>query len=246
MTTDATVSPQTEIVQQQAHYGWRRKFMRDWLLRPIGFHVIVRPTITGLEHVPASGPTLVVINHIGFPDPVVVSGSFTSRYVIPMSKRENFDSAFVGLIARSWGAYPVDRDKVDRQALENTIALLKAGYCILIAPEGTRQPAMIEVKEGFTYVAVKSGATIVPVGLEGTHLVGGNMKRLRRTPIEIRFGPAFRFKTEGRSHVPRPEMRQMTHEAMVQLAQLVNPERRGFYADLSQATTETLEFVSQN
>lgn len=244
MSTDVSVSPQTDIVQQQAHYGWRRKLMRDWLLRPIGFHVIVRPTITGAEHIPASGSTLLVMNHIGFPDPVVVTGAVTSRYVIPMSKIENFNSPFIGFLARVWGAYPVDRDKVDRQALENTIALLKAGHCVLIAPEGTRQQSMIEAKEGFTYVAIKSGATIVPIGLEGTHLVGGNMKRVRRTPIEIRFGPAFRFKTEGRSHVPRPEMRQMTQEAMYQLAELVNPERRGFYADLSQATTETLEFVA--
>ncbi|MBI5930152.1 MAG: 1-acyl-sn-glycerol-3-phosphate acyltransferase [Chloroflexi bacterium] len=244
MSTDVSLPTLPDIVQQQGRYGWRRKILRDGLLRPIGFHVIVRPTITGLEHVPASGPTLVVINHIGFPDPVVVAGAVTSRYVIPMSKIENFGASIPGLIAWLWGAYPVDRGKVDRQALENTIALLKAGYCILIAPEGTRQSTMVEVKEGFTYVAIKSGATIVPIGLEGTHLVGGNMRRLRRTPIEIRFGPAFRFKTEGRSHVPRPEMRQMTQEAMYQLAQLVNPERRGFYADLSQATTGTLEFVS--
>lgn len=244
MTTDPTVSPQTDIVQQQGRYGWRRKMLRDWLLRPIGFRMIVHPTITGTEHIPASGPTLLVMNHIGFPDPVVVTGAVTSRYVIPMSKIENFDSPFIGWLARTWGAYPVDRDKVDRQALENTIALLKGGHCVLIAPEGTRQPALIEAKEGFTYVAIKSGATIVPIGLEGTHLVGGNMKRVRRTPIEIRFGPAFRFKTGGRLHVPRPEMRQMTQEAMYQLAQLVNPERRGFYADLSQATTVTLEFVS--
>jgi len=233
-----------EIVQEQSRYGWRRKILRDWLLRPIAFRVIVKPTISGIEHVPTSGPTLLVMNHIGFADPVVVAGAITSRYVIPMSKVENFSVSFVGLIAWLWGAYSVDREKVDRQALENTIALLKAGHCVLIAPEGTRQQTMIEAKEGFTYVAIKSGATIVPIGLEGTHLIGGNMKRIRRTPIEIRFGPAFKFKTDGRTHIARPEMRQMTQEAMYQLANLVNPERQGFYADASQATTDTLEFTS--
>lgn len=235
--------PPAEFVAKQDRYTWRRRFLRDALLRPIGFHVLVKPTITGREHIPTTGPTLLVMNHIGFPDPFVVAGAVINRWVVPMSKIENFKHPIAGPLARLWGVYPVDREKVDRRALDYTLKLLDAGHCVLIAPEGTRQPSMIQVKEGFTYVATKANAMVVPIGLEHTDKVGKNLKKLRRTPIEVRFGPAFRFKANNQSRLDRETMHHMTTEAMYQLAQLVNEERRGFYHDLSQATTETLEFV---
>lgn len=229
-----------DFVKRQPRFTWRRRLMRDWLLRPLGFRLIVHPTIIGLEHVPTEGPTLLVMNHIGFVDPVVVVGAVKTRFVVPMSKIENMKNPLIGPLARLWGTYPVDREKIDRQALETTLALLNAGHCVLIAPEGTRQTQMRQAKEGFTYAATKTNAVIVPIGLENTDLVGGNMKRLRRTQIYIRFGPAFRFKANGR--IPRQEMRHMTDEAMYQMAKLVKEEQRGFYSDLSKATTETLVF----
>lgn len=235
--------PPAEFVAAQARYTWRRRILRDGLLRPIAFNLLVKPTITGREHIPNAGPTLLVMNHIGFPDPFVVTGAVINRWVVPMSKIENFKHPVAGPLARLWGVYPVDRNKVDRRAVEYTLKLLDAGHCVLIAPEGTRQPSMIQVKEGFTYVATKANAVIVPIGLEHTDKVGKNLKRVRRTPIDIRFGAAFRFKTNGQSRIDRETMHQMTTEAMYQLAALVNPERRGYYADLSLGTTETLEFV---
>lgn len=243
----ATLSTTTDnlpaIVEAQKRYTWRRVFLRDYLLRPLGFRIIVKPTFSGLEHVPTTGPTLLIMNHIAFPDPVVVLGAIKARFVVPMSKIENRRNLLFGSLGGIWGVYYVDRSKIDRSALDNTLALLNAGHCVLIAPEGTRQPNLIEVKEGFTYVATKTNATIVPIGIEGTDLVANNMKRLRRTPIEARFGRAFRFKTQGRTRIPRDEMAQMTQEAMYQLAHLVNPERRGHYSDLTQTTTDTIEFV---
>ena len=237
------MSNQPAIVKRQARYTLTRRIIRDVLLRLLGFRLLVKLHIAGSEHIPAEGPTLLVMNHIAFIDPVVVIGAASSRWVVPMSKIENFKTPFVGSINRLWGAYPVHRDKLDRQALQNTLDLLNAGHCILIAPEGTRQPKMIEAKEGFTYVATKTNAAIVPIGLEGTHTFGKDQKRLRRTHVDVRFGPAFRFKTEGRKRVPREEMQLMTQEAMYQLAMLVDEPRRGVYADLSAATTETLDFL---
>lgn len=241
MTTDAHIP--SAIVQQQSRHAIPRRIIRDGLLRPIGLSLLVNPIISGREHVPTSGPTLLVMNHIGFVDPVVVLGVVKHRWVIPMSKIENFQTPVIGQLARLWGAYPVNREQVDRKALQDTLDLLNAGHCVLIAPEGTRQPQMIEAKAGFTYVATKTNAAIVPIGLEHTDLVGGNLKKLKRTRIEVRFGPAFRFKTGKHTRIPRDEMDRMTQEAMYQLAKLVSEHRRGFYSDLSQATTDTLEFL---
>lgn len=232
-----------DIVRRQARYRITRRIIRDVLLRPLGFRLLVKPAITGLEHVPTTGPTLVVMNHIAFIDPVVVLGAVHTRWVIPMSKIENFQTPGIGLLNRLWGAYPVDRDRLDRKALQNTLDLLNTGHCILIAPEGTRQPRLIEAKSGFAYVATKTNAAIVPIGLEGTNTFGSNLKRLRRTHLDVRIGPAFRFMTNNRKRIPRDELQLMTQEAMYQLATLVDEARRGAYADLHAATTETLQFL---
>lgn len=231
------------IVQKQPQYTLMRRILRDVLLRPIGFNVLLKPTVVGAHNVPQNGPTLLIMNHIGFIDPVVVLGVITSRWVIPMSKVENFQSLGIGQLARWWGAYPVDRSRLDRNALKNTVDLLNAGHCVLIAPEGTRQSAMIEAKSGFTYVATKTNAAVVPIGLVDTDTFFDNLKQGRRTDIEIRFGQPFTFKHDPRKRVPRAQLELMTQEAMYQIAQLVEPHRRGIYADLSRATTETLNLL---
>ncbi|NDJ87342.1 MAG: 1-acyl-sn-glycerol-3-phosphate acyltransferase [Chloroflexi bacterium] len=231
-----------EIVQRQTHYQWRRRFLRDWLLRPLGFTLIARPHVTGRDQIPPEGPTLLIMNHIAFVDPVIVSGVVTSRFVIPMSKIENFRHPIIGLVARLWGAIPVDRNRIDRRALQNSLDLLTAGHCLLVAPEGTRHHQLQPAKEGFTYLASRTGATVVPVGLENTDRVRGFPRRA----VYVRFGAPFRFKVGGRAKIPRDEMYTMTQEAMYRLAALVNEERRGAYQDLSAATTATLEFLSSS
>jgi 1-acyl-sn-glycerol-3-phosphate acyltransferase len=244
--TSPTTSPGPHVhasVYQQDRYDARRRILRDYLLRPIGFGLLVKVHIEGEEHIPAAGPTIIAMNHIGSLDPFVVAGSVRPRFVVPMSKAENYHNPIVGLMARSWGAYPVRRGEVDRQALESTILLLEQGRPVLIAPEGTRQPALSEPKDGMTYVAVKTGALIVPTGVEGSKQFPGAYLRLRRPQIYVKFGRAFRFKTGGRTRIPRDELRQMTREAMYQIAVLLPEYRRGAYRDLSQMTTEYLEFI---
>jgi 1-acyl-sn-glycerol-3-phosphate acyltransferase len=160
-----------------------------------------------------------------------------------MSKAENLEHPLVGIIGRTWGVYPVRRGEVDRQALASTFELLRQGRLVLIAPEGTRSPAMQEAKDGATYIASKGGATIVPIGLEGTDQFPGSLKRLRRAHVTVRVGPAFRFRREGKGRIPRDELHRMTREMMWQIARLVPPQRRGVYGDLDDLTTDTLEFV---
>ncbi len=231
------------IVYRQDRYDARRRYLRDYLLRPVGFGMLVKVQVEGADHIPASGPTLLAMNHIGAIDPFVVVGAVRPRYVVPMSKVENYRNPLTGLILRAWGGYPVRRGEVDRQALESTIALLRQGRPVLIAPEGTRHPELSEAKDGMTYVAVKADAVIVPVGVEGTTRFPRTLLRLRRTPVWVKFGRPFRLRGAERPRIPRDEIRQMTREAMFQLALLLPEHRRGFYADLSQMTTDYLEFV---
>ena len=122
-----------------------------------------------------------------------------------------------------------------------SIALRAAGA---VAPEGHRHPeGLAEAKDGLAFVATKANAVIIPTAISGA--IGWNKKlfRFQRPKITVNFGRPFKFKAEG-SRVPREALATMSHEAMYQLAIAVTDEtKRGFYSDLSKATTEYLEFV---
>ena len=244
--TDSAQSKEREwrvFDHDSAYYTRGRRFIRGVVL-PVGAWLTrVSIEVHNREHIPASGPALIIMNHSGGLDPLTLMLIIRPRFLNTMSKVENYKIPLFGALMGLWGAYPVTRGAVDRRALDYTLKLLARGEIALIAPEGTRQPTMIEAKDGLTFLAIKAGVPIVPVGLAGTRDYFSNLKRLRRTRIVARFGPAFRFRTNGRSRVPRDEMAQMTREAMYQLAKLVPPEKRGFYSDIMQATTDTLDFI---
>jgi 1-acyl-sn-glycerol-3-phosphate acyltransferase len=222
-----------------------RRVLR-WILRNIGWRFLARidsARIAGLEHLPATGPAIVMINHIAFIDPIVVLGNLP-RNAVPLAKAEVYRLPVWGIFPRLWEVIPVHREELDRRALERALAVLEAGEVILIAPEATRHPALGQAREGVAYLAHKSGAPIIPTVVEGTPGYPTLLGPWNRHKPKAYFylGRPFRFKPiTGR--LPRERLRQMTDEAMYVLAALLPEHRRGYYADLSKATTETIEFV---
>ncbi len=227
------------------HQAWegRRRFLR-FLLKTIGFTLLVRlDHVVGVENIPRQGAVIFMINHIAFVDPFVVM-HVAPRNIVPMAKVEAYDYPLVGIFPRMWGVIPVHRGEVDRAAIRQALAVLRAGESILVAPEGTRGVALQQGREGVAYLGARTGAAIVPVALEGT--VGfpslRPSKRWRQPGVRVRFGQPFRYREAYRS--ARGEaLRRMTDEAMYVLAALLPEERRGVYADLSRATQETIEWL---
>lgn len=242
MTVSAEIQ---EFVSRQASFIWRRNIMRG-VIRTLGFKVLWDVDVTNMHNIPASGPAIIMMNHISLIDPILCMGAVTNRFIIPMTKIENMQHPLIGPLVRWWGSYSVKRGEVDRKALVNSIELVKSGQLILIAPEGTRHPeGLVEAKDGLAYVATKANAVIIPTGLSGAVPWLEKMKRLQRPRINVNFGRPFKFKTDGEGRVPREALSAMSHEAMYQLAMAVKDEsRRGFYSDLSKATTQYLEFLT--
>lgn len=232
-----------DYIARQPQLAWRRHSLNA-LLRGL-FSLAADTKVTGLENIPSDGPAILMMNHISALDPLVCMAMVQQRFVIPMTKEENLESAFLGPFVRWYGAYTVRRGEVDRSALLNSIELLKSGQLILIAPEGTRSPdGLIEPKDGLTYVATKADAVIVPTALADASDWLWRLKRFKRVKIRLNFGQPFKFKMAGRARIPREELAQMTREAMYQLAlALPDPALRGAFSDVEHATTETLEFM---
>lgn len=232
--------------------GWRmydharleqRRWILRWLLTNIGFRVLAKvERVEGLDNFPESGPAILMINHIAFIDPMVVLG-FLPRNIVPMAKVEVYSYPIVGIFPRIWQAIPVHRGEIDRRALRMALEVLSSGEVILVAPEGTRGTCLQRGKEGVAYLGTRSRAPIIPTAIVGTDgFPSVSPKRWRQPGAVARLGKPFRFRSSSR----RPkgdELRQMTNEAMYVLAAMLPEERRGVYADLSLATTDTIEFV---
>jgi 1-acyl-sn-glycerol-3-phosphate acyltransferase len=222
----------------------RRRTAYKWILRRVLFPLAVKiGHVEGLENLPRQGAAIVMINHIAFIDPVAVL-AVLPRNVVPMAKIEVYDLPVFNWAVRMWQVIPVRRGELDRDALRRALAVLAAGEVVLVAPEGTRSPALIEARGGIAYMAHRSGCMIVPVSVDSTEgFPSSRLAKAWRGPgAQIRVGRPFRFRPLGRPP-EREELRRMTDEAMYVLAEMLPPSRRGHYADLSQATRETLEFA---
>ncbi|MCA4132810.1 1-acyl-sn-glycerol-3-phosphate acyltransferase [Arthrobacter sp. M4] len=160
--------------------------------RPVGWvldHLVYRTRVVGRTNVPASGPVIFAANHISFLDGPVMFGC-SPRPMHILVKKEMF-SGFLGRVLRASGQIPVDRAG-DRAALQCGKQLLESGRCVGILPEGTRGSGNAgSISNGVAWLALNSGAMVVPVAVLGTR-TGDEHKdtipRPRRR-LYVSFGP---------------------------------------------------------
>lgn len=165
---------------------WRASFaLSDPLLR-LGWRLDVK----GLEHLPASGPVIVAGNHISYSDgPILVTAVGHKRLLRFLAKVEAFRVPVLGWYLRQVGVIPLDRGRGDVGAIRSAAAILKAGGCLGVFPEGTRGGSARgkKPKTGVAFLASLTGAVVVPARVVNTD----RMILLKR--VEIRFGPPLRY-----------------------------------------------------
>jgi 1-acyl-sn-glycerol-3-phosphate acyltransferase len=208
-----------------------------WLLHLL-MTLLLRLEVIGLENIPVAGPVIIIINHIAFLDPLMVCG-VAPRRVIPMAKKEAFDSLLWRPFLKLYGAISVKRGEADPGAIKAALQILKYNGVILMAPEGTRSPTceLQTGKEGAVLIALHANAAIVPIGITGTQRLKAYWTRLKRAPVRLAVGPSFRLRSaaaNGRTR--RTETAIMTQELMVRLARQLPPEFRGVYQEFENAS----------
>ena len=173
-----------------------------------------RPTVEGLDKVPADGPVIVASNHLSFADSLVIP-IVAPRKVVFLAKQDYFTGRGVkGMLQRGWftgmGMVPVDRDdtKAALASLDTALEVLGRGEAFGIYPEGTRSRdgRLYRGRTGVAHLALTSGAPVVPVGLVGTENlqpVGSTLPRL--ADVTVRFGDPLSFarRTTGCRRVAR-------------------------------------------
>ena len=201
--------------------------------------LLVRLEVVGADQVPAKGPLVLVCNHSHIVDPPLV-GSFSPRYVHTMAKRELFETPLIGWLFWACGAFPVRRFSGDLGALRVARNYLRDGNVVLMYPEGTRNHGngLIPALPGAAMVAILADAPIVPVAIEGSHVIRWKsiafLWLLRRRPsIRIEFGEQFRLE---RSDASAQSAMEATDTMMRKIAALLPQEHRGAYGEQSEGT----------
>ena len=127
--------------------------------------------VTGLEHIPATGPGIITPNHLSFCDSVFVPAVLPRR-IWAIGKGEYMDSWKTKHLFPALGMIPVDRTGGDAAAAALDVAakVLEGGHLFMIYPEGTRSWSgnLHKGRTGAARLAVRCNAPIIPVGHRGT------------------------------------------------------------------------------
>jgi 1-acyl-sn-glycerol-3-phosphate acyltransferase len=188
----------------------------------------------GRENIPYRQPYIVAMNHVSIFDPPFVAAFWPEELEI-IGAIDVFGKPGQGQLLRLYGVIPVHRGDYDRPLLTKIIAIVKSGRPLLIAPEGARShdTAMRRAKPGIAYVAEKTSAPVLPVGLVGTtEDFWQRAWRGEKPPLEMRIGkpitlPAITTKGTEK-HVARQRNADLV---MSYLAGLLPEEYRGAYAE---------------
>jgi 1-acyl-sn-glycerol-3-phosphate acyltransferase len=165
-------------------------------------HAYGRPRLVGGANLPTTGAAILASNHLSVVDSIYLP-FLVDRPVTFPAKAEYFSAR--GPIGRIWAAYlrSTNQLKIDREGarsaqatLDAALALLKDGQLFGFYPEGTRSPdgRLYRGRSGLGYLALNSGAPVIPVAMKGTREMlppGGWLPRPHR--IEVRVGEPMTF-----------------------------------------------------
>ena len=206
-----------------------------FVLRPL--FLILRPTITGRENVPASGPFIIASNHLSFIDSMAIP-LMSPRRVGYLAKAEYFTGTGIrGWLTRTLftalGALPVERDthRAAQSALDTAMSVLQAGGGFGIYPEGTRSRdgRLARGKTGVAWLALTADCPVVPVAVAGTDRIqpiGASWPRPHR--FSVTFGEPLTFpEYKGKANNGKAR-REVTDTIMEAIAELSGQEKAGW------------------
>ena len=191
-----------------AETGWARRYparlaralVLDGVTRPL-VRAVASPDVDGLDRIEAlPAPAIFAANHSSHVDTPLVLTSLPDRFrhrtAVAAAADHFFDKRWKGNVwALTINAIPIERARVSPQSTKLAVSLIEDGWSLVIFPEGGRSPDGWgqSHRAGAAYLAVRTGAPVVPVHLHGTRRIlkkGGKGFRPART--EVTFGTPLR------------------------------------------------------
>jgi len=208
-------------------------------------HVLWRPKVTGLEHIPATGGAILASNHLSIVDsiflPLMLDRPLTFAAKSEYFTGRGFTQRLTGAYMRATKQLSVDRDssRAAQDMLDAALALLRRGQLFGIYPEGTRSPdgRLYRGRTGVAWLALNSGLPVIPVAMLGTDRVlppGSTVPRLH--PVGIRIGKPLTFEAyQGGTTTRGRARRAITDEVIQAIQELSGQEYVPLYASVRKA-----------
>jgi 1-acyl-sn-glycerol-3-phosphate acyltransferase len=188
--------------------------------------ILFRPSVEGRENIPLEGPVLIAPIHrsnVDFAFTLFIS----PRKVFFMAKDSIFRVPILGPLVTHLGAFPVRRGSADRESMSLAEEVLRRGYALVLFPEGTRKEGLSvqTLHDGAMFVAARTGATVVPVGIGGSDKampLGAKFPRPARirivvgTPISppVSDGRVSRSAISAKSEELRAQLENVYHQSL--------------------------------
>ncbi len=220
-----------ELTRLPVYNLWRRLARRS--LRVLMRFLVatrLKLRVSGLENFPGQGPALIVLNHLGDADIVVILSQLRTLEIDPLAASNLYDIPALSLAAEMYGVIWLHRGHPDRRALNCAIDSLRRGRFVTIAPEGRESlvGGLEEGLDGAAFLALRADVPILPIAITGTE----NPRIYRglfcwpRQPVSMTVGQPFRIAKSGDRH---SDLKNGTDQIMRSLAHLLPPEYQGVY-----------------
>ncbi|MBM3684414.1 MAG: 1-acyl-sn-glycerol-3-phosphate acyltransferase [Actinobacteria bacterium] len=182
-----------------------------------------RLRVEGSHHLPEHGPVILAPVHRSNLDTPIVAA--TTRRMLRFMGKDSLwaRSRAIGAVLSALGAFPVARGTADREALRRCQEVLESGQPLVLFPEGTRRsgPIVEDIFDGPAFLALRTGAPIVPIGIAGSEEAqprGGRWIRPIRVHVVI--GAPLVPTVGGGSTTSRRAVRELTATLQEELQRL--------------------------
>lgn len=219
--------------EQQYPYPRRRipRYIMNKMANGL-LHMLSNFQVIGRENIPQSGPLLVVGNHFHFADPVLALA--VSPWPIEFLGGFQFvdGPTWIHWLPSLWGYYKLRRGNASKDALRAGTAVLNQNGVLGIFPEGGSWASVLRPpRPGTAYLAVRTNARILPIGIDGLINMFPYLGQRKRATVTVRIGKPFGpFTADGRGRQRREQLEAISDEIMLQIAALLPPERHGVYS----------------
>jgi len=193
------------------------------------FKFFGRLEVYGAEYVPRYGPLIIISNHLSYNDPPALFVS-TPRVLNYLGKIELFSNRWKSALMRLAKVHPLDRSGTGVDALKTALKVLSQDGAIVIFPEGRISPtySMQKARQGAAFLAIKSQAPILPIGISGTEKFAPWRMVFPLQRFRVNIGPPFTPPVlEGR--IDKNAINSVSDLMMNRVAVLLPENYRGVY-----------------
>ena len=158
---------------------------------PVILKPLARVIVEGLEHIPTTGPVILAANHRDNLDGYLLM-HLVPRMVHVAGRPDAFGTGALCWFWRRLGVFPADG-----WGLRYGLTLLSDARVIVIFPQAMISGDLGKASGAVGLLALRSGAPVIPVAIEGTDTVDTIWPFMKHAAISVRFGPPMTFTRSG-------------------------------------------------